>query len=132
MGGTLLQPLSDNRKNRTGESAYATRRSIGIALRGSHSRNSCKILGNGDARPCRSVEKPQDFLSGVMTEFQNEDAARSEQDYLLRNKRGVEFRARFTTEERHFRFMFANFARQRPRFPAADVGRVAGDEVERQ
>src|SRR5216683_4768932 len=125
MGGTLLQPLSDNRKNRTVKNAYATRRSIGIALRGSHSRNSCKILGNGDARPCRCAEQPQDFLSGVMTEFQNEDAARFEQHYRLRNQRGVEFRARFAAEERHFWFMFANLTRQRPRFPAADVGRVA-------
>src|SRR5258708_6585801 len=129
MGGTLLQLLRDNRKNRTGRIACATRRSIGIALRGSHSRNSRKIFCKGDARPIRSTEKPQDFLSGVMTEFQNEDAARSEQDYRLRNNRGVEFRARFAAEKRLFWFVLANFARQRLRFPAADVGRVAGNEI---
>src|SRR5258708_626593 len=114
------------------KSACATRQSIGIALCESDSRNSCKISCKGDARPPRSAEKARNFLCRVMTEFQNEYAAGFEKQCRLRDQWAVEFCARFATEERNFRFMLANFARQCPLFPAADVGRVADDKVERR
>ena len=48
----------------------------------------------------------------------------------LRDERRVDFRPGFAAEERDGGLMLADLARQRRRFLAADVGRVAGDEIE--
>ena len=48
----------------------------------------------------------------------------------LRDQIGVEFVAFFAAEESDFGFVVADFARERWRFAAADVRRIADDEVE--
>jgi hypothetical protein len=45
---------------------------------------------------------------------------------------GVEFVAFFAAEEGAGGFVVADFARERGGFTEADVGRVAGDEIERK
>ena len=70
------------------------------------------------------------MFRGVMTELQHQYAAGLEQLCRLRDQRRVDFRAGFAAEKRDGGLVLADFAWQRRRFLAADVGRVAGDEIE--
>jgi len=82
-------------------------------------------------RPGGCVEERPDGGEAVVAEFEDEDAAGLEVRRSLRDEIGVEFVAFFAAVERDFRFMIADFAHERCGFAAADVGRVAGDEIER-
>ena len=73
----------------------------------------------------------RDVPGRMMTEFQHEYAAGFEQRCRLRDQWRVDFRADFAAEEGNGGFMVTDLARQRRRFPAADVGRIAGDEIKR-
>jgi hypothetical protein len=66
----------------------------------------------------------------VVAEFEDEDAAGLEMGGGLGDETGVEFVAFFAAVEGDFRFVIADFAHERAGFAAADVGRVAGDEIE--
>jgi len=66
----------------------------------------------------------------VVAEFEDEDAAWLEVRGGLRDEIGVEFVAFFAAVESDFRFVIADFAHEGCGFAAANVGRVAGDEIE--
>ena len=66
----------------------------------------------------------------VVAELEDEDAAGLEMRGGLRDENGVEFVAFFAAVESDFRFVIADFAHERRCFAAADVGRIAGDEIE--
>ena len=70
------------------------------------------------------------MFRGVMAKLQNKYAAGFQECRRLRDERPVNFRPGFAAEERDVRLMLADFERQRQSFQAADVGRVAGDEIE--
>ncbi len=65
-----------------------------------------------------------------MAEFENEYAAGLEVRGGLDDEIAIEFVAFFAAVERDFRFVIADFAHERGGFAAADVGRVAGDQIE--
>jgi len=65
-----------------------------------------------------------------VAEFQDENAAGLEMRGGLRDEIGVEFVAFFAAVKSDFRFVIADFAHECGGFAAADVGRVAGDEIE--
>ena len=66
-----------------------------------------------------------------MAEFEDEDAAWLKVRGGLRDEIGVEFVAFFAAVERDFRLVIADFAHEGCGFAAADVGRVADDQVDR-
>jgi hypothetical protein len=66
----------------------------------------------------------------VVAEFEDEDAAGLEMCSRLRNEVGIELVAFFAAVESDFRFVVADFTHERCGFAAADVRRVAGDEIE--
>ena len=73
-----------------------------------------------------------DGRESVVAEFEDEDAAGFEMRGGMGDEVGVEFVAFFATVERDFRFVIADFAHERFGFAAADVGRVADDEVKEE
>ena len=68
----------------------------------------------------------------VVAEFEDEDATGLEMRGGLRDEIGVEFVAFFAAVESDFRFVIADFAHEGGGFAVADVGRVAGDEIEKR
>ena len=67
-----------------------------------------------------------------MAEFEDENATGSKMRCSLRNELSVKLVAFFAAIERDFWFVLADFAHQRCPFSAADVGRIADDEVEKK
>jgi len=65
-----------------------------------------------------------------VAEFQDQDSGWLEMRGGLRDEIGVEFVAFFTAIESDFWFMIADLAHERCGFVAADVGRIAGDQME--
>lgn len=65
-----------------------------------------------------------------MAEFEDEQAAGFEVASGFGDELGIEFVAFFAAEEGGVRFVFADFAREGGGFVAADVGRIADDEIE--
>ncbi len=66
-----------------------------------------------------------------MAEFEDEEAAGLEVRDGLHDEIGVEFVAFFAAVECDFCFVIADFAHERRCFAAADVGRIASDEIEK-
>jgi hypothetical protein len=92
--------------------------------------DSGEVVGYGYVGPGGGVEKRLDGGEAVVAEFEDEDAAGLKMRGGLRDEIGVEFVAFFAAVERDFRFVIADFAHERCGFAAADVRRVAGDEIE--
>ena len=65
-----------------------------------------------------------------MAEFEDQKAARFKMRGRLADEVGVKFIAFFSAEESNGGFVVSHFARQRFRFAAGNVGRIAYDEVE--
>ena len=66
----------------------------------------------------------------VVAEFEDEDATGLEVRGGLRDEIGVELVAFFAAVESDFWFVIADFAHEAGGFAAADVGRVAGYQIE--
>jgi hypothetical protein len=99
-------------------------------LCGEDAGDSGEVVGYAYIRPGGCVEERLDGGEAVVAEFEDEDAAGLEVRGGLRDEIGVEFVAFFAAVESDFRFVIADFAHEGCGFAAADVGRVADDEIE--
>jgi len=91
-----------------------------------------KIVGDTDVCPGWCVKERLDGREAIVAEFEDKDAAGFEMRGRLRNEMGVEFVALFAAVESDFRFVIAHFAHKSWCFVAADVGRVARDQIEKR
>jgi hypothetical protein len=73
-----------------------------------------------------------DGRQAIVAKFEDEDSAGFEVLCGLCNQVRVKFAAFFAAVEGGGRLMFADFARERLRFAATDVRRVAGNQIKEQ
>ena len=99
---------------------------------GEYAGDAGEVVGYADVDPVWRVEERLYCWEAVVAEFQHEDAARFQVLRGLRDQVGVEFVAFFASEEGGVGFVVADFAGEGVGFTAADVGRIAGDEVKRR
>src|ERR1700674_419169 len=99
-------------------------------FRGEDAGDSGEVVGYGYICPGGCVEEWLDGGEAVVAEFEDDYAAGIEMRGGLGDEIGVEFVAFFAAVESDFRFVIADFAHKSCGFAAADVGRVAGDQIQ--
>src|SRR5258705_9402035 len=92
-----------------------------------HARDGGEVVGYANVGPGRAIEQRLDGGAGVVTEFEDQDAARLEMGGGLRDEVGVEFVAFFSAEESDCGFVVAYLVRKSCRFASRDVRRIADD-----
>ena len=102
------------------------------ALCSEDARGSGEVVGYGYVCPGGCVEEWLDGGEAVVAQFEDEEAAGFEMRGGLGDELSVEFVAFFAAVEGDFRFVVADFAHERFRFPPPDIRRVAGDEIEKK
>jgi len=91
-----------------------------------------EVVGYAYICPGGCVEKRLDGRETIVAEFEDEDAAGFKMRGGLRDEIAVEFVAFFAAVECDFRFVIPDFAHERWGFAAADVGRIAGDQIKKR
>src|SRR5690349_17750854 len=82
--------------------------------------------------PGGGFEKRLNSRQTIVAEFEDEDPTGLEVRGGLRDEIGVKLVAFFTAVECDFGFVIADFAHERRCFAPADVGRIAGNEIEKK
>jgi len=101
-------------------------------FRGDDAGDAGEVVSDADVGPRWRFEKRLHGGQGIVAEFEDQNAAGHQLMRRLHDEAGVDFVAFFAAVERDFRFVAADFARQRFFFVAADVGRITHDEVEEE
>src|SRR5271170_7332137 len=103
-------------------------RKLAGAFGGQDARDARQVHGDRNVGPRRlRVEYCAHVLRGIVSEFEDQNAAIAEQAARLVNQALVHFHARWSAEQRGVRFVVADFALQLGGFVARDVWRVADD-----
>ena len=106
-------------------------RRLARALGGQNSRDACQIHGDGNVGPTGLlIENSTHVFRGIMPEFEDEDAAVSQQIARLFDQPAVNFDAGAAAEKRLVRFVLANFALQAARFFQRNIRWVADNYIE--
>jgi len=105
-------------------------RSCSSLFGGENARDAGEVVGYGYVCPGGGVEKRLDGREAAVTEFEDKEAGGFEMRGGLSDEISIEFVTFFAAVESDFWFVVADFAHQRGGFAAADVRRVAGDEIE--
>lgn len=102
------------------------------AFCGEHARDAGKIHRNCNVGPCSlRVENSANVVRGIVAEFEDQDAAITQQLARLVNQALVHFHAGWSAEECGVRFVVAHLTLQSGRVVARNVRWITDDQIEK-
>src|SRR5690348_15911158 len=101
-------------------------------FRGEHAWDSREVVGYANVGPDGCVEAWLHRGQAIMAEFEDQDATGLKMPSCFCDETGIKFITFLTPVKRDFRFVFADFAHQCESFTAADIRRIADNQIKRR